>query len=43
MLPLSYLTATPAGDIPSRMVADVDTFADGLLDGLQAGFPAADH
>ena len=27
-LPLSYLDSHPAGDIVSRMVADVDTFAD---------------
>ncbi len=34
-LPLSYLsTAIPSGDIVSRMVADVDTFADGLLMGF---------
>ena len=30
-LPLSYLDAHPIGDLVSRMVADVDTFADGLL------------
>ena len=30
-LPLSYLDSHPSGDIVSRMVADVDTFADGLL------------
>ncbi len=33
-LPLSYLDAHPSGDIVSRMVADVDTFADGLLVGF---------
>ena len=33
-LPLSYLDSHPSGDIVSRMVADVDTFADGLLMGL---------
>ena len=33
-LPLSYLDSHPAGDIVSRMVADVDTFADGLLMGF---------
>ena len=33
-LPLSYLDSHPSGDIVSRMVADVDTFADGLLIGL---------
>ena len=30
-LPLSYLDSHPSGDIVSRMIADVDTFADGLL------------
>ena len=33
-LPLSYLDRHPSGDIVSRMVADVDTFADGLLMGF---------
>ena len=33
-LPLSYLDSHPSGDIVSRMVADVDTFADGLLVGF---------
>ncbi len=33
-LPLSYLDAHPSGDLVSRMVADVDTFADGLLMGF---------
>ena len=33
-LPLSYLDSHPSGDIVSRMVADVDTFADGLLMGF---------
>ena len=33
-LPLAYLDSHPAGDIVSRMVADVDTFADGLLMGF---------
>ena len=33
-LPLSYLDAHPTGDIVSRMIADVDTFADGLLMGF---------
>ena len=33
-LPLSYLDSYPSGDIVSRMVADVDTFADGLLMGF---------
>ena len=33
-LPLAYLDSHPSGDIVSRMVADVDTFADGLLMGF---------
>ena len=33
-LPLSYLDSHPSGDIVSRMVADVDPFADGLLMGF---------
>ena len=33
-LPLSYLDSHPSGDIVSRMVADVDTFADGMLMGF---------
>ena len=33
-LSLSYLDSHPSGDIVSRMVADVDTFADGLLMGF---------
>ena len=33
-LPLSYLDSHPSGDIVSRMVADVDTLADGLLVGF---------
>ena len=33
-LPLSYLDRHPHGDIVSRVVADVDTFADGLLMGF---------
>lgn len=33
-LPLSYLDSHPTGDIVSRMIADVDTFADGLLMGF---------
>ncbi|MBQ7345175.1 MAG: ABC transporter ATP-binding protein [Oscillospiraceae bacterium] len=32
-LPLSYLDAHPHGDLVSRVVSDVDTFADGLLMG----------
>ena len=37
-LPLSYLDAHPTGEIVSRMVADVDTLADGLLMGFTQAF-----
>lgn len=33
-LPLGYLDAHPSGDTVSRMISDVDTFADGLLLGF---------
>ncbi len=33
-LPLSYLDAHPSGDLVSRMIADADQFADGLLMGF---------
>lgn len=33
-LPLRYLDRNPHGDVVSRVVADVDTFADGLLMGF---------
>lgn len=33
-LPLSYLDKHPQGDVVSRVIADVDTFADGLLMGF---------
>ena len=33
-LPLSYLDAHPQGEIVSRIIADADTFADGLLMGF---------
>ena len=33
-LPLKYLDAHPTGDVVSRMISDVDTFADGLLMGF---------
>lgn len=33
-LPLSHLDAHPSGDLVSRMIADVDTFSDGLLMGF---------
>ena len=34
VLPLSYLDGHPQGDLVSRVVSDVDTFADGLLMGF---------
>ena len=34
VLPLSYLDKHPQGDLVSRVIADVDTFADGLLMGF---------
>ena len=34
VLPLSYLDAHPQGDIVSRVISDVDSFADGLLMGF---------
>lgn len=34
ILPLKYLDAHSAGDVVSRVIADVDTFADGLLMGF---------
>ena len=34
VLPLSYLDGRPQGDTVSRVVSDVDTFADGLLMGF---------
>ena len=34
VLPLSYLDKQPQGDVVSRVTADVDTFADGLLMGF---------
>lgn len=37
-LPLSYLDSHPQGDLVSRVVADVDTFADGLLMGFTQFF-----
>ena len=33
-LPLKYIDGHPAGDVVSRIIADVDTFADGLLLGF---------
>ncbi len=37
-LPLSYLDQTPTGDVVSRIIADVDQFADGLLMGFTQMF-----
>ena len=34
VLPLSYLDTHPQGDVVSRVISDVDTFADGLLMGF---------
>ena len=34
VLPLSYLDSHPQGDLVSRIIGDVDTFADGLLMGF---------
>lgn len=34
VLPLSYLDKHPQGDLVSRVISDVDTFADGLLMGF---------
>ena len=34
VLPLSYLDSHPQGDIVSRIISDVDTFADGMLMGF---------
>ena len=34
VLPLSYLDSHPQGDLVSRCISDVDTFADGLLMGF---------
>lgn len=33
-LPLAYLDSHPSGDLVSRIIADVDTFSDGLLMGF---------
>jgi ATP-binding cassette subfamily B protein len=40
-LPLSYLDSHPQGDLVSRVVSDVDTFADGLLMGFTQLFTGA--
>ena len=37
-LPLSYLDSHPSGDLVSRIIADVDTFSDGLLMGFTQFF-----
>lgn len=37
-LPLSYLDSHPSGDVVSRIIADVDTFSDGLLLGFSQLF-----
>ena len=38
-LPVSYLDAHPTGDLVSRVIADVEQFADGLLMGFPQFFP----
>ena len=38
MLPLSYIDSHPKGDIVSRIVADADQFAEGLLMGFTQAF-----
>lgn len=38
VLPLSYLDGHPQGDLVSRVIADVDTFADGMLLGFSQLF-----
>lgn len=40
-LPLAYLDAHPSGEIVSRVIADTDTFADGLLMGFTQLFSGA--
>lgn len=37
-LPLSYIDSHPSGDVVSRIIADVDSFADGLLMGFTQFF-----
>lgn len=37
-LPVSYIDSHPHGDIVSRMISDIDTFADGLLMGFTQFF-----
>lgn len=37
-LPLSYIDSHPHGDLVSRVISDVDTFADGLLLGFSQFF-----
>lgn len=41
VLPLSYLDTHPQGDLVSRVIADVDSFADGLLMGFTQLFTGA--
>ena len=41
VLPLSYLDQQSQGDLVSRVIADVDTFADGLLMGFTQFFSGA--
>ena len=41
ILPLKYIDGRPAGDVVSRVIADVDQFADGLLMGFTQFFTGA--
>ena len=41
VLPISYIDSHPTGDIISRIISDVDTFADGLLLGFTQLFTGA--
>ncbi len=41
ILPLKYLDGHPQGDVVSRVISDVDTFADGLLMGFTQLFTGA--
>ena len=36
ILPLKYIDSHPTGEVVSRVIADVDQFADGLLLGLRS-------
>ena len=38
ILPLKYIDTHPHGELVSRVIADVDQFADGLFDGILHSF-----